>query len=332
MQAHPLSSPAARSTTTSHPTSSKTPLPASIPPPTPGRVPSKRTAARTHATASPVADTVGLAHDAGNFLAALGLYCDLLSAPGVLRPEHLHYATELNLISNRSSELIRRLLSDPTASTPDSPPATTTAPKSLRLSARTEKPRAADAHTPNDAFLLRTLAPVLQQIAAGAARVSVSCPPSLPPLGFSCEIIERIAVNLVRNAAQAIRLQHSNMPSSPLHHSGHIRVSLALIGSHLDLTVEDNGPGMPPSVAAAFLRPSPLPRGATRGLGHRIIHELAATTAGHLQIRVLPGSGTVFSIQWPLPSTPPAKTLSPVAPSTQSHESHETASKGFSTC
>ena len=328
MQAHPMSSPAARSTSTSPRTPSQKKLSGSTPPPSTRRALSKITAAAPPSFS--VSDTVGLAHDAGNFLAALGLYCDLLSAPGVLRPEHLHYATELNLISNRSSELIRRLLSDPAASPPDSPPASTTATPSP-LSARIERPRVADTHAPNDAFLLRTLAPVLQRIAAGAARVSVSCPQSLPPLGFSCEIIERIAVNLVRNAAQAIRLQHSDTPSSPLRHSGHIRVSLAVIGSHLDLTVEDNGPGMPPAVAAAFLHPSPLPRGATRGLGHRIVHELAATTSGHLQIRVVPGSGTVFSVQWPLPPTPP-KAPSPVAPSTPSQESHETACKGSRTC
>src|SRR5579875_1626651 len=57
-----------------------------------------------------VAESSGLAHDAGNLLAALSLYCDLLSVPGVLKPEHRHYAEELHLLANRSSRLLNRLL------------------------------------------------------------------------------------------------------------------------------------------------------------------------------------------------------------------------------
>src|ERR1700712_3222287 len=79
MQAQPLSNPAARNLNTSG-------SPISI------------------------AEGPGLAHDAGNLLGALGLYCDLLDLPGVLRPEHLHYARELRLLSQRSGALINRLL------------------------------------------------------------------------------------------------------------------------------------------------------------------------------------------------------------------------------
>src|ERR1035441_6527958 len=33
----------------------------------------------------------GMLHDARNLMGALGLYCDLLSMPGELKPEHNHY-------------------------------------------------------------------------------------------------------------------------------------------------------------------------------------------------------------------------------------------------
>ena len=40
-----------------------------------------------------VAQNEGLLHDARNLMGAIGLYCDLLSMPGVLsHPEHHHYA------------------------------------------------------------------------------------------------------------------------------------------------------------------------------------------------------------------------------------------------
>ena len=282
MQAHPLSSPAARITSTSRPTLSNTSRPAAIPTPS-------------------LAGTVGLAHDAGNLLAAIGLYCDLLSVPGVLRPEHKHYATELSLISSRSSTLIRRLLATPSATPPASPMPDTPAPlpgPSTAISPQNE--HLSDAA--NHASVLRNLTPVLQMIAARTARVTVTCPTSLPPLYFTSDILERITVNLVRNAAEALRIQRRRTDSPKHPQRGEIRVSLAVVGPQFQLTVEDNGPGMPLSIAAKFLRPSPLPQGATHGLGHRIIHELATATGAQLAIRVLPGNGTVFSILWPIPA------------------------------
>ena len=283
MQAHPLSSKAARIPSTSLPASSRISVSASIPDPSHTRVPLIGASAPTPEITTTVSDAIGLAHDAGNFLAALGLYCDLLSVPGVLRPEHKHYATELSLISNRSSTLIQRLLTEPLTTALNSPQPENSDPASLPAST-----------------VLRNLAPILQRVAAGAAKISIACPTSLPPLDFPTEIIERITLNLVRNAAEAIRSQRRNTFPTAISPRGKIRVSLTMEGSELQLTVEDNGPGMSPAVAAAFLHPSPLPNGAHHGIGHRIIHQLAAISAGEFAIRVLPGSGTIFSLKWPI--------------------------------
>lgn len=230
-----------------------------------------------------LANNIGLAHDAGNLLSALGLYSDLLSVPGVLRPEHQHYATELRLIADRSSKLIQQLLTN------TQPPA----------------PASADALQPaaNHATTLHNLAPVLERIAAGSATVSLACPATLPALDFPADIIERITVNLVRNAAEAIRLHRAVQPPSISLPPGEIHVTLVAIAGRVQLTVQDNGPGMPPAIAAAYLQPSPLPQGATRGLGHRIVQELAASSEGQLSIRVRPGFGTTFCVKWTIPTS-----------------------------
>jgi len=60
-------------------------------------------------------DSVGLQsgslrHDARNLMGALRLYCDLLSMPDVLKPEHRHYADELRLLNTRSEALIEHLI------------------------------------------------------------------------------------------------------------------------------------------------------------------------------------------------------------------------------
>jgi signal transduction histidine kinase len=274
------------------------------------------TPAVTALRAPSVAESTGLAHDAGNLLAALGLYADLLSVPGVLRPEHQHYATELRLISNRSAELIRRLLAAPTPPTLNTSPLSEAAPLLPPNLFRRRNARISDllANTPNHAAMLLSLAPVLERIAAGAATVTVTCPMSLPPLGFPSEIIERITVNLVRNAAEAIRRQQAAAPSVPLATPGQIRITLAVVAHRLQLTVEDNGPGMTSPNVEAYLNPEPLPLGANHGLGHRIVHELATASHGQLSIRVNPGHGTVFCLAWPIPVPPPAEPSPSVAP------------------
>ncbi len=277
--------------------------------------------------ATGIADSSGLAHDAGNLLGALGLYCDLLRAPGVLRPEHRHYATELGLISSRSSELIKRLLElsprRPSAPVPAAVPASSPAealrhPSADSTHALSESNAHAFRFLPTDvrrgdlemaenvrtglthASVLRKLAPVLERIAAGAASVSVVAPTTLPPLDLPMEALERIAVNLVRNAVEAIRKQHaSRIAATPTTH-GEIRVGLAIVAGRLHLSVEDHGPGIPPPIAAAFLRPAVALSNSGRGLGHRIVHELVASTGGQISIRSRPGQGTAFYLKWPL--------------------------------
>jgi signal transduction histidine kinase len=271
--------------------------------------------------ASSLAETTGLAHDAGNLLAALGLYCDLLKVPGVLRPEHQHYATELRLISTRSAELIRRLLVTPVADLHDVPSFSTDAASvrpSKRFRRRSARTSDVLANTSNHAAMLLSLTPVLRRIAAGAADVTVTCQVSLPPLNFPSEIIERITVNLVRNAAEAIRRNQSRAPFVSLTPPGEIRVTLALIDDHLQLTVEDNGPGMSPTNVEAYLHPEPLPLGASHGLGHRIVHELAAASEGQLSIRVRPGQGTAFSLKWPIHAPLNAERCPPGVPTSPS--------------
>ena len=344
MQAHPQSTPAARI----HSKSRSAPIaapPGVLPSALPGALTSAPAASRSQPssrvrlrgksdaplpeTPSSLADAAGLAHDAGNLLAGLGLYCDLLSAPGVLRPEHRHYATELSLISNRSTGLIRRLIAACTAALPGpalsgpavsgpiafatlSSPSQTSDPAPQVSASEVRRRRgASSSETASDvssprALTLLALAPVLQGIAAGAATVNVVCGDSLPAHNVPSETIERIAVNLVRNAAEAIRIQHSSAPVAALRRS-EIRVALGVVSGRLQLTVEDNGPGMPPAIAAAFLQPSALPRGASHGLGHRIVHELAAGSSAQISIRVRPGNGTLFCLKWPIPATQPVE-------------------------
>jgi signal transduction histidine kinase len=252
MQAHPLSSPAARNLNPS-------------------------------GTLSSISEGPGLAHDAGNLLGALGLYCDLLDLPGVLRPEHLHYARELRLLSQRSGALIHRLLEGP-----QEPVAAISRSRPKRLSAGT---------------VVRAFAPLLRSLGAPEATVSMTVAHGLPILPFAPEVLERILVNLTRNAAMVLRAHGSRGdPGMPEYLSPGCRIHIGVSGdaAGLHLTVTDNGPGMTPAVVAEFLKPKPLPRGALSGLGHRVVHDLVQSTSGQLSIETAPGRGTKLQIDWPI--------------------------------
>lgn len=251
MQAHPLSSQAA---------GNQNPVPLPFP----------------SIEADSIANGVGLAHDAGNLLGALGLYCDLLDVPGVLRPEHLHYARELRLLSQRSGSMIARLMKG-----------------GHQLAGAGIAPRRCPAAT------VRALVPLLRSIAQDATLV-VKIPNDLPPLSFACEVLERILVNLTRNAATALLACRTGDGAieSPV-----IQIELQTLAaadgdSTLRLTIADNGPGMPLAVIGAFVKPLPVEPGALRGFGHRIVRELLQLTGGRLEIVVAPGRGTTLKIDW----------------------------------
>lgn len=234
-------------------------------------------------TPPPTLGEAGTVHDISNLLGALHLYAGLLARPGVLRPEHQHYATEIELIAERGSRLHRQLVGtefdrEDTASQSTSPD-----------SQNQNKPVETDL-----VAVLHELSPLLTRVAA-PAKLTLDVPEELSHIAVSANVVERIILNLVSNAAEAIA-------TSPTQRSqqGQIQVTLSMINGRLQLEVEDNGPGMPPAVAATFFRPLAQTT-SRRRLGHRIIHELARSSGASLDLRVRPGRGTYFCFQWPLP-------------------------------
>src|SRR5450631_2541071 len=59
-----------------------------------------------------------VAHDARNMVAALGLYCDLLEAPGVLASPNRQCGSELRLVAAASRRIVEKLV---TMDSPDGP-------------------------------------------------------------------------------------------------------------------------------------------------------------------------------------------------------------------
>jgi signal transduction histidine kinase len=118
----------------------------------------------------------------------------------------------------------------------------------------------------------------------------------------SADIIKQILVNLLKNAVEA--MSHGGEIEIADH--GHVNRDGRL---YVELSLRDNGPGMPPHVLAGLFAPVKSTKpGANRGLGLSIVHGLVARLNGMILCRSN-GNGTTFEILLPLrtrPATPPS--------------------------
>jgi signal transduction histidine kinase len=211
-----------------------------------------------------VAESAGLAHDAGNLLGALTLYSDLLAMPGVLNDEHKKYATELRLLSDRSWAMIDRLVNHAQSGS--------------------------DAHAGSTVLLevVERCHGLLGKIAGREVEIVWNAG-GFRAVNLYTEAAERIITNLVKNAAEA----------SP----GDGVIVVSVTGLMVDgtrrvvLTVSDSGCGMSEAMLKA-LRAGAITRAGGRGIGFSVVRELVAASGGRLEIASELGVGTSVSVEW----------------------------------
>ena len=246
-----------------------------------------------------------LAHDVRNVFSSLLLYGNLLSAPGVLGPEHSHFAPELESMAQSAVGLMEKILalaaSDPAPSAVAPPPATMNALPTLPVT--------------DLAAELRQMQPLLAAIAGPAVNVCLTAAPSIPPVRLAVEDLARIMVNLIRNAADA-------MPSGGEVHiaaqsrNGHRflpegdEATIDELPSNVLLTVSDNGPGIPAHLRTRIFKTGFTTRnqrhspGAStpqrRGLGLSTVRQLIESAGGTISLASSPARGTRFEISLPL--------------------------------
>jgi signal transduction histidine kinase len=243
-----------------------------------------------------VAQGEGLLHDTRNLMGALRLYCDLLSLPGVLKPEHGHYADELRLLGARSGTLMERL--------------------ALSLPTLDGETKALRALRPARPVCLREVlercSGLLEQVAGGRAIELNYGPAASTLVAAGQEDIERILVNLVRNAAAALEASARTKASKGKGQStGTVRIEIGVLQNRVGdpkpwpfrrvrLTVEDSGCGMAPEQVERLLRRSRAPSRGSHGIGFCVVRELVAAGDGDLRVMSSIGVGTRVQIEWPV--------------------------------
>lgn len=122
--------------------------------------------------------------------------------------------------------------------------------------------------------VLELARPALAKVGATAIeRVA----PDLPTISAQPKMLRQVLLNLVLNAADAV----SERPQRE------ILISSAISGDHINLIVEDSGPGVPQAIRGRIFEPffSTKPRERSTGLGLAVARRLIEGSGGNLEYR-----------------------------------------------
>jgi signal transduction histidine kinase len=131
-------------------------------------------------------------------------------------------------------------------------------------------------------------------------RVDKQVDPALRVQGFPGQI-DQVFMNLVTNAAQAIGEREGG---------GTIRIVATPRDGEVEVTVSDDGPGIPADVLPRIFDPFFTTKdvGEGSGLGLSIVHGIVDRHAGRIEVQSRAGHGTTFRIHLPAAAAGPSAT------------------------
>jgi nitrogen fixation/metabolism regulation signal transduction histidine kinase len=123
------------------------------------------------------------------------------------------------------------------------------------------------------------------------ANVDFDIPRSPSPVLLDKQMLRRVLVNLVSNAAQAADGKRASPP--------HIRVRLTPEGAHYHLDVEDDGPGIPKELREAVFDPYVTTKTAGTGLGLAIVKKIVVEHRGTISASESKLGGACLRVRLP---------------------------------
>ncbi len=213
----------------------------------------------------------GIAHEVNNPLAIMNAHLELILArpgcDGRMRNDIQRVINE----SNRAAALIRNFLAVARSKNQDMEPIDL----NRMISAIADNQRLARA--------------------GQALRCTLQLDPHCPPMTGHSSQLERVFINLWRNAEQATE-PHTDSP--------HIKISTRRKGELVQARVEDNGPGVPAHLVSRIFEPFFTTKavGAGTGLGLSISHQIVADHHGRIFYEPSVLGGAAFVVELPLVS------------------------------
>jgi two-component system NtrC family sensor kinase len=115
----------------------------------------------------------------------------------------------------------------------------------------------------------------------------------VPVINLDPGQVQQVFMNLFSNAADALRGAKSPMPRIV------IRTRLKPAAGLVELTVEDNGPGLPPEAMRRLFEPSFTTKAEGHGIGLPASYRIIQNHGGKISAQNVPGSGARFTITLP---------------------------------
>jgi len=122
---------------------------------------------------------------------------------------------------------------------------------------------------------------------------------TLPKIKIIQQDIGRVMLNLINNAFYAVNQQRTNNNQS---YEPQVTVSTKNLGSKIEISVKDNGNGIPDSIKEKIFQPffTTKPTGQGTGLGLSLSYDIVKAHGGELKVKTKEGEGTVFIILIPI--------------------------------
>ncbi|NNF36661.1 MAG: hypothetical protein HKN68_21345 [Saprospiraceae bacterium] len=124
--------------------------------------------------------------------------------------------------------------------------------------------------------------------------------PDLPKVKVIPQDIGRVLLNLINNAFQAVSEMTSLEVMSSL--KPRVEVKTKKLGDKIEISVSDNGPGIPDDIKDKIFQPffTTKPTGQGTGLGLSLSYDIVKAHGGKFQVESKEGGGTAFLISLPV--------------------------------
>jgi len=114
---------------------------------------------------------------------------------------------------------------------------------------------------------------------------------NLPPCQIDPHLIGQVILNLITNAAEAMR----NVDGAK-----RMEIASSLEGSHIILKVSDSGPGVPPHLKRRIFDPFFTTKNGNTGIGLSISHRIITDHGGFLSVSTSKWDGAEFKVEIPI--------------------------------
>ncbi|MEX0837819.1 MAG: ATP-binding protein [Gemmatimonadota bacterium] len=209
----------------------------------------------------------GIAHDFNNLLAVIDGQTDLLRDELEDHPSALADLDLLTQTSHRAAGLIRRLLDFTRRSTEE--------PKAL-----------------NPSIAVTEMAPILRRLVGSACELAFELDDEVPDLVMPPHQFEQVVMNLIVNARDA--LEEAGRAGTV-----EVRVRRGDAGGQVELSVADDGIGIPQSELASIFEPFYTTKQHGTGIGLNTVRLLAEGLGGAVSVDTAEGVGSTFTVTLP---------------------------------